>query len=210
VALTTLGAILWGGRRWILASVLLFFLGTAAGWWVAQAEPQMVLDQLQPVLERLSGLGGQVMQSQSPLERGWLIYRNNAQAISAMMLFGAIPVFGAIVPAFGMFGNGALLGVVIGLGARISPRAVDPMQLLLGLAPHGIFELPAIWLGAAWAMKLGLSWLTPGAFADRWERVKRTAREAVIVLGVAMALLLIAAIVEGNITLALVRRSGAA
>jgi stage II sporulation protein M len=202
--------IIWGGRRWILASFLLFFLGTAAGWWMSVAEPQLVLDQMRPVLERLSGIGSQVVQSQSPFERAWLIYRNNAQAVSVMMLFGAIPVIGATLPAFGMFGNGALLGVVLGLGGRLSPRAVEPMQLVLGLAPHGIFELPAIWLVAAWSMRLGLSWLMPGDFSERWERYKRTAREAVIILGVAMALLIIAAIIEGNLTLALVRRGQAA
>lgn len=195
-----------GGWRWVLAAFLLFFLGTGAGWWVSVAEPQLVIDQMRPLFERLGSIGTQVVQSQSPFERAWLIYRNNAQAVSAMMLFGAIPVLGASLPALGMFGNGALLGVVIGLGGRLSPRAVEPMQLVLGLAPHGIFELPAIWLVAAWAMRLGLSWLMPGDFSERWERYKRTAREAVIILGVAMALLAIAAAIEGNVTLALVQR----
>jgi stage II sporulation protein M len=198
--------LLWGGWRWILASVLLFCLSALAGWWAAQSDPERMIEALRPVFQQLGGLGARVGGSESPVERWWLIYRNNARAVSIMMACGLIPVFGAIFPAFAMVVNGALLGVVVGLGTRLSPRAADPAQLVLGLAPHGVFELPAIWLAGAWAMRLALSWLAPGDFEARWDHVKRTAREAIIVLGVAIALLLVAAAIEGNITLALVRR----
>ena len=205
----SLGKLLWGGRRWLLASVLLFFLSAFAGWWAALSDPQRMLELLRPILEQLGGLGARVGSSESPVERWWLIYRNNARAVSIMMAFGIIPVFGAIFPALALVVNGGMLGIVIGLGTRLSPRAADPMQLAIGLAPHGIFELPAIWLAGAWAMRLALCWAVPGELDERWERFKRTIREAIVVLGIAIALLLLAAAIEGNITLALVRRNQA-
>jgi stage II sporulation protein M len=202
----TLPAIIWSGRRWIVASVALFFLGLGLGWAASQADPELLIEQLQPVFQRLGGLGAQVTESLSPAERTWIIYRNNAQAVSVMMLAALIlPLLGALVPALGMFGNGALIGVVLGLGARVSARAVDPAQMALAIVPHAIFELPAIWLSAAWAMRLGLRWAAPSAEGERWDTWKQCAREAVVVLTLAMVLLGIAAFVEGNVTLSLVQ-----
>jgi stage II sporulation protein M len=197
-----LGRILWAGRWWTLTAFLLFAAGVASGWLVSQTEPDLVLAQIRPVVERIGGLGEQVTRSQSPLERTWIIYRNNAQAVSAMMLGGLIL---GLLPMLGMFGNGFIVGVVVGLSGRLAPAGADAWQMFLALAPHGVVELPAIWLGAAWAMKLGLGWLTPAAAGRRWDTFVQTAREAVVVLGVSMVLLLVSAVVEANLTLTLVR-----
>ena len=203
-----LPAILWGGRRWVLSSICLFVVGALMGWAASQADPELLLDQLAPIVERIGGLGQQVTRAESPGERAWIIYRNNAQAVSVMMLAALVPVVGWLLPAMGMLGNGALLGVVFGLGSRLTGRAVDPMQLFMGIAPHGVIELPAIWLGAGWALRLGLRWLAPSAIGARWETWQQCAKEAMIVLALVMVLLGLAAFIEGNVTLALVR-SGA-
>ena len=201
----SLPGILWGGRRWVLTSTLLFVLGAFLGWAASQGNPDLLIEQLQPIVDRIGGLGQQVLSAESPAERAWIIYRNNAQAVSIMMLAALVPVIGWLLPAFGMLGNGMLIGVVFGLGSRLSGRPIDPMQMFLGIAPHGVIELPAIWLGAAWAMRLGLRWLAPSAEGERWEVWQQCAKEAVIVLALVMVLLGIAAFIEGNVTLALVR-----
>ena len=201
----SLPAILWSGRRWVLSSASLFVLGVLLGWGSSRSNPDLLLAQLQPVLERLSGLGQSVLGAESAAERTWIIYRNNAQAVSLMMLAALLPVIGWLLAAFGMLGNGFFLGVVVGMGSRLSGRAIDPMQLFIGLAPHGVLELPAVWMGAAWAMRLGLRWLAPSAEGERWEVWQRCAKEAVIVLACVMVLLGIAAFVEGNVTLSLLR-----
>ena len=201
----TLPSILWGGRRWVLSSATLFIMGILMGWAASQADPDLLIEQLQPLVERLGGLGQSVLAAESAGERTWIIYRNNAQAISLMMLAALVPVIGWLLSAFGMLGNGMFLGVLVGLGGRLSGRAVDPMQLFIGIAPHGVIELPAIWIGAAWAMRLGLRWLAPSAEGERWEVWRQCAKEAVIVLAFVMVLLGIAAFVEGNVTLSLLR-----
>ena len=170
----TLPGIIWGGRRWIVASVALFLLGLGLGWAASQLDPELLVEQLQPIFQRLGGLGSLVTDSASPAERTWIIYRNNAQAVSVMMIAALVlPLLGALVPALGMFGNGALIGVVLGLGARVSARAVDPGQLALAIVPHAIFELPAIWLSAAWSMRLGLRWVAPSADGATQRRPRR-------------------------------------
>lgn len=197
---------MWQGRRWIIAAVLLFSFGALAGYATAAADPETVLEQMQPVIDRIGVLGQRVVASPSPVERTWIIYRNNAQAISVMVIGG---IFFGVVPVLGMIGNGALAGIVIALSGRLAPQAADPWQIFVALAPHAVLELPALWLGAAWAMKLGLAWVVPPPGMGRLEVFKNTAREAVIVLAIVMVLLLIAAIIEANLTLALVERARA-
>jgi stage II sporulation protein M len=205
-----LPSILWAGRRWLLTSTALFIAGILIGWGASQADPDLLLEQLQPIVERIGGLGQQVLSADTPAERTWIIYRNNAQAVSVMMLAALVPLLGWLLSAFGMLGNGMLLGVVFGLGSRLSGRPVDPMQLFVGIAPHGVIELPAIWLGAAWSMRLGLRWLAPSAEGERWQVWQQCAKEAVIVLALVMVLLGIAAFVEGTVTLSLLRGASAA
>ena len=200
-----LPAILWEGRRWVLTSASLFVFGVVMGWAASQADPDLLIEQLQPLIERLGGIGQSVLTAETAAERTWIIYRNNAQAVSIMMLAALVPAIGWLFSAFGMLGNGMFLGVIVGLGSRLSGRAVDPMQLFIGIAPHGVIELPAVWIGAAWAMRLGLRWLAPSAEGERWEVWQRCAKEAVIVLAFVMVLLGIAAFVEGNVTLRLLQ-----
>jgi stage II sporulation protein M len=202
--------IVGGGWRWIVASIVLFFLGTAAGFAAGQLQPEATLAALRPVFDQLAGIGSRVGASPSPVERWWLIYRKNTQAASVLMGSGLLPVTGAIFPGLAMLLNGGALGIVIGLGTRLSPRGADPSLMALAILPHAIFELPALWLVSAWAMRLSLSWLTPGDFERRWMRFKRVFIEAIAVFALAAILLLIAAAIEGNITLELVRRGQSA
>lgn len=197
-----LGYVLWNGRRWIATAVFLFAIGALLGYWTALSQPDMLLEQVRPALDRIAGIGQRVFTSTSPVERTWIIYSNNAQAMTIMMIGG---LFVGIVPAMGVLGNGALIGVFLGLSGQIAPQAADPWRLFVALAPHGVIELPAIWLAAGWALKLGLGYLAPSAAGRRWEVFRETAREAVLILFVVMIMLAVAAAIEANITLSLVR-----
>ena len=199
----TLPAILWSGRRWILAAILLFAAGVALGW----AKADFVYEQVQPIVEQVAGIASDVARADSPLERAWIIYRNNARSVTVMMVLAMIPYFGAFVPAAGLLGNGLLVGMLFGLGGRVGSRSLDPGQILLGIVPHGVFELPAVWLGAAWAMKLSLGWLAPSAAGQRLATWRQNAKEALVILAVIMVLLAIASFVEGNVTTTLMRGS---
>jgi stage II sporulation protein M len=200
--------ILWEGRRWLLSAVLLFLVGVVAGLVTSLAFPDESLRMLQPAMERLRDVGQRVASEASPFERTSIIFRNNGQALLWMMLLGlfAVPFFG-LVPAAGVFGNGAMIGIVVGLGSRFSPLAASPGAILLATLPHGIIEIPALLIGTAWGMKLGLAWLLPGAAGHRLRTLGRSALEAGQIFVLVSVLLIIAAAIEANVTLALVQRA---
>jgi stage II sporulation protein M len=200
--------ILWDGRRWILAAVLLFVAGALLGFGWAALQPDLVLHQIQPFVGLLRDVGERLTGTASPLERTSVIFRNNGLAVMRMMLFGLFPVpFFGFWPAAGTFGNGLLLGIIVGLGGRISPLATSPETLLLATLPHGVIELPAVWIAAAWGMKLGLAWLLPGAAGQRLRVLGHSALEAAQIFVLVAILLLLAAAIEANVTLALVQNT---
>ena len=197
---------LWAGRRWLAAAALLFALGIAGGYVVAVTRPGVALAEIQPALARLREVGQRVTASRSPVERALLIYANNLRAVLTMLAGG---VLAGIVPALALFVNGAVVGILLGLGSRLSPLASSPLLLALSIVPHGVFELPAMWFGGAWGMRLGLGWLQSDAAGRRGQVFKQLAIEAGQVFLLAAALLLVAALIEGNVTLALVRSARA-
>ncbi|NCV20760.1 MAG: stage II sporulation protein M [Chloroflexi bacterium] len=91
------------------------------------------------------------------------------------------------------------------LAFSVIVSAPSPGVMVAGIAPHAVFELPALWLASAWGMKLGVSWLLPGASGRRMLEWRETASEAAYVLVLAAGLLVIAAAIEGNLSLALVQ-----
>jgi stage II sporulation protein M len=194
--------VLSAGRWWFVATVLLFLGACVLGYVFTVAAPELVESRFTPIADVLRNVGARVNASETPLGRAWPIFANNVRSVFIMLLGGLAL---GIWPALGTFINGLVVGIVAGLGNRISPLAVSPWLLFLTLAPHGVFELPALWLGGAWGMKLGLNWLLPHAAGQRNETFKRDARDACLVFVLAVALLLVAALVEGNITLAIAR-----
>jgi stage II sporulation protein M len=194
--------VLWGGRRWILASVALFVAGSVSGYGAASTDPDGVRDLLGPLLQMVASVGAQVVKSGDPLVRTWLIFRNNASAITQFVALGC---FAGLVPAVDTFANGAVLGVMAALKGDLGRGRVGPDVLIAGIAPHAVFELPALWLAAAWGMKLGLSWLMPSANGRRLVEWRETAAESAYVLVLSASLLAVAAAIEANVTLALVQ-----
>lgn len=194
--------LLWDGRRWVLASFALFVVGVASGFGAASVEPALIKDLITPLISMVANIGTQVMRSSDPMVRTWLIFRNNASAVTQFVALGS---FAGLVPAVDTFANGAILGVVAGLNGDLGRGPVATSVMFAGIAPHAIFELPALWLASAWGMKLGVSWLLPSASGRRLLEWRETAAEAAYVLVLSAGLLVIAAIIEGNVTLAVVQ-----
>jgi stage II sporulation protein M len=162
---------------------------------------------LEPFAGILRQVGERLAAETSPVERTAIIFRNNGEALLRLMLLGLFPFpFFGFVPAAGTFLNGAIIGVVLGLGTQFSPIAASPGLLLLATVPHGIIELPALWIGAAWGMKLGLAWLLPAARGQRLRVLGQSALETGQVFVLVSLMLLVAAAIEANVTLALVQQ----
>src|SRR5690606_9171581 len=104
------------------------------------------------------------------------------------------------------FGIGGLLITptffVIGYAAsQILLAGYDPMLLVAALAPHGIIEIPVVFLASAAALRLGASITRPPQGMTVGQSLQRALGDT-IKLGVGLVLpgLLIAAFIEAFIT----------
>ena len=114
-----------------------------------------------------------------------------------VILFGALV---GVIPAVFLVVNGAALGVVMALSAHSRGLWVS----LLSVAPHGVLELPAVFLGTAIGLMIGMGVLRrifgKPAVALRTELGGAVRFFTLIIVPI----LFIAAIVEAYVTGALV------
>jgi uncharacterized membrane protein SpoIIM required for sporulation len=106
---------------------------------------------------------------------------------------GLLVIPGLFVTLF----NAAHLGAAFGYMAR--PEVTEGQNFFQFVTAHGPFELTAIVLSAGAGLRLGVAWLAPG----RWTRLaslRRTAREAMPLMGAAMCMFFLAALIEGFVS----------
>lgn len=133
---------------------------------------------------------------------------NNIFASAISIGLGIIPFL--FLPAFSLLVNAAVIGAVLGMAAANSIVPVGRM-IVFGLLPHGIFELPALFLSMA--MGIYLCRLLSGKLLGRAKDEKLlpnfNALAKTFVLG-ALPLLAVAAVVECFVTPALMSWAGLA
>ncbi|MFD1178966.1 stage II sporulation protein M [Paenibacillus puldeungensis] len=182
----------------MLVSLLLFVTGVVLGAINADSITRWIL----PDIERLGEYSRRLSQSEHPeLSFFVFIFFNNALKSIGVMALGALF---CLIPAFFLFMNGLALGyVVVAAGAH----GESTMSLILrGLLPHGIIEIPAILVAAAFGLQFG--YLVIKSLGERGSRdaSERTVewRKFFVSAGRAafwiVILLLIAAAVESTLT----------
>ena len=125
------------------------------------------------------------------------IFLNNALKTLFAILLGSLV---AIIPAIFLLANGVALGVVFSL----STQARGLWLSLLSIAPHGILELPAVFLGTSIGIMIGTK-----VIQQLFERAATSVASEVVrglrfFLTVILPLLFVAALVEAFLTSALV------
>jgi stage II sporulation protein M len=164
-------------RKFIYLAVLLFLLSGLLGFLFPNSFT-FFDETLKELAHKTDGLG--------PIGLILFIFGNNIMSSFVALFFGAII---GIVPFFNILVNGALVGYVLA-------RAIDVagVSVVLKLVPHGIFELPAIFI----AIGLGMRW---GMFVFRPNKKKaflaRGMKSLKVFLVIIVPLLVIAAIIEG-------------
>lgn len=95
----------------------------------------------------------------------WFIFQNNTfSSLFALFLgifFGFFPVINSLV-------NGALVGYVL----HLAIEATGSFQVAWRLLPHGIFELPAIFISIGLGMRLGFSFFENYFVFYKWNKLK--------------------------------------
>ena len=180
-------------RIYLAASVFLFGLGALIGTATIFYFPGIAR-----YVE--ASLGGfvKIFRGLPPLQLAGAIFLNNA--IKTLLVIALGILFGVITLLF-LFVNGAALGIVLYLS--IQSRGL--WSSLLVLLPHGILELPAVLLGAGIGLMLGRHSVNRLFGKTHTSLGNELGQAFYFFIAVIVPLLLMAALVEAFVTLALAR-----
>lgn len=139
----------WHGMKkgfWLAAGI--FFFGLLCGAILPSLAPEQATRMMhlvnagfEPVLRQMGkrGAGYDIV----------LVFLHNLQAAMVMIALG----FTVIYPGFSIFVNGSVVGLVLAMAHRASGFGLG--RFLLLVLPHGVFELPALFMAASIAWRLG-------------------------------------------------------
>jgi stage II sporulation protein M len=184
----------YAGRLWpyLKASLLLFGAGLVIGLMIVSHFP-FLADHFGDTIASFAGM----FTGMSRFKLAGAIFFNNAFKTLLAILLGTLL---GIVPGIFLLANGVALGVAWSL----SSATRGPWLSLLSIVPHGILELPAVFLGTSIGLMMG---------AQVLQRLFRSSEVKIggeLVLGlryfctVIVPLLLAAALVEAFVTAALI------
>jgi len=176
----------WGylkeSRNFVYATIAVFFIFVLVGFFIpaSDALEEQILKFIQELIEKIQGM------SQGELIN--FIFFNNLQSSFFGMIFGVLL---GIFPVIVIIANGYLLGFV----ASMSVEA-EGVLVLWRLLPHGIFELPAIFISLGLGLRLG-------TFIFQEEKIESLKKyfwnSLRIFLLMVVPLLIVAGIIEGSL-----------
>jgi len=171
-------------KKPIFYIILIFLLFGLIGFFlpVPQALTSEILKYIQELLKQTEDFGFGDMFS--------FIFLNNLKASFLGMILGVL--FG-VFPVFNALGNGYLLGFIA------SKTALENGILSLWrVLPHGIFELPAVFIVLGLGLKMGTFFLADYKLRFLKENLRNSFRVFVLII---LPLLLIAAVIESLLIL---------
>jgi len=196
--------VLGGAMRRILPALLaVAFIAGISVWmgydWI-MVNVSQVIEKASP--ERLEKLGASIRQMPdiSNLEGSIsapFLFMNNTRAVAVIFLAGLVSF-----SVLGILLYMVNIGLIGGLFAVFELLGMHPWPLFLaGIVPHGVFEIPALMIGSAVALYMGVSIVTPQTGKSMGEVILELFADWVkIFLGVVVPLLAVAALIESYIT----------
>ncbi|MEX0932724.1 MAG: stage II sporulation protein M [Candidatus Pacearchaeota archaeon] len=148
-------------KNFIYISILIFLLFAFFGFFVPAPEEisQKIFEFIEELLRRTEGL--------SQIGLIAYIFFNNLQSSFFGMFFG---VFLGIFPIINAILNGYLVGFVASLAVE-----QEGIWILWRLVPHGVFELPAIFISLGLGLRIGvlsISWFIIKPIKFYWKENK--------------------------------------
>jgi stage II sporulation protein M len=174
-------------RWWVIIAILLFGIGIVLGLTNPVGISRLLSEEL-AALEKF----GTVL---APFKLSTMIFIFIKNAVALLLSFALSPIF-CLVPILALTVNGWLL-------ALVSTTLVDEKSLgfvLAGLLPHGIIELPALFIGEAAALSFGTMAVIALFKKEKRNLLLPSLRQNLKYLWIALALFLPAAIIETYIT----------
>ena len=181
-------------RPYFLTSLVLFSVGFILGVVASARFPELTAG-------FATSLGGfvKLFHGLSKLQLAVAIFVNNAVKTLAAILLGSL--FG-LLPVFFLLVNGAALGLVI--TGSVRTRGIG--RSMMSILPHGILELPAVFLGTAIGLLIGVA-VTKKLFRRSEVNIGAEIYSALRFFSVIIVpILIVAAILEAYVTSALALR----
>jgi stage II sporulation protein M len=151
-------------RKYFLLALTVFLVFSVAGFVFYAARPERAGRDVKALAERLAG---GLPPDASP---GWLflhLFWNNFRAAALGAALGIIPFL--FLPMIGAAANGTALGLVAAFAGQA--ESLGAGKLAAGILPHGILELPAVWLAEALGIFLCV---------EIGRRIRRPRRQSVV------------------------------
>lgn len=161
----------------ILGIIVLFVVSAIVAFFIPD-----VFSFFDPLLKEL----GSSLTGKNAFEIILFIFQNNVMSALLGLVLG---VFFGLVPIMNALVNGTLVGYVL---SRAS--AVEGLSVIWRLVPHGIFELPAIFISLGLGLRLGRVLFSRQPLEHFKERFSLSIKLFLLVI---LPLLIIAACIEG-------------
>ncbi len=178
--------IFWG------AFLLAAALAASENLWPDFAENVLSSEQIEMMEENfsepMSGRPGE----QNAIMASFYIYHNTGIGLKCFAS-GLLVIPGMIITLY----NAVVLGASFGYMAR--PDVPQSMNFFEFVTAHGPYELTAIVLSAGAGLRLGLAWMKTNGLT-RVDSLRKTAKNAMPLMGAAMAMFFLAALIEGFIS----------
>jgi stage II sporulation protein M len=178
----------YDNKKWIVVTVRLFVVAAFLGAVAFFVRPNL-LNQIVQIFE--SKFGPEPARDINLVKE---LFIQNSEACAIALIGGVILGISAFVT---VFLNGFVIGFVI-LTLLIIPG--NPLRnigyVVLGLVPHGLFELPAFLLSSALGMRLGIEWIQKSSQGQRWQVFRQNLKRVVYSIPALAILLAIAAFTE--------------
>jgi len=196
-------AVLTSLRR-LATPTLLVALIAGVGIWLGY---DLIMDNLPKALERtspddLAKLMERVQQSPDIMRlresiSAPFLFMNNTRALLSILVAGLVSfsVLGIVLYLVN-------IGLIGGLFGAFELLGIPPWPLFLaGVLPHGIFEIPALMIGSAAVLYIGVALVTPQTGKSMGEVILEILADwAKVFIGVVMPLLAVAAVIEAYVT----------
>lgn len=178
----------------ILMALIAFVLGTVLAMLTIHLDPQTA-DYFMPapVIDMVrSGHLWTENIAAAPSESTFLMTNNIRVAITAYAL-GLLWGFGSLLILFqnGMFAFGGPLQICLMYGMGD--------ELLMFMVPHGVIELTTVMIAGGAGMIIGFALLFPGQ-RPRWDAVRESSRDSLVLIMGCIPLLVIAGLIEGMVS----------
>lgn len=168
---------IWESKDYVYIGMGFFFLSAIAGFYFS-SQLGFIDEILRQILDRTSNLTG--------IDLILFIFSNNASVSFAGLFFGIVL---GIFPLINLAANGLVLGYVF---AKV--YAVSGISDFWRILPHGIFELPAIFISLGLGIRLGMAVFSKPIIRELRYRISGSVKVFFFVI---LPLLVVAAAIEG-------------